>query len=144
MSPAAPTAAGCRWLAVRGAADPRGRINFVETGADLDFPVRRAFWIHGVPAGQNRGHHAHREARLLIVALSGGADLVLDDGRHRETVRLDRPDLGMLVGAWVWHELHDFAADTVVLALASTGYAESDYIRDYDTFLRDVRAKGTS
>jgi hypothetical protein len=130
-------------MALRGAGDPRGRINFVETGTDLPFPLQRAFWIHGVPEGQDRGHHAHREAQLLIVALAGGADLVLDDGHCREIVRLDSPDRGMVVGAWVWHELHRFAAGTVILVLASTAYAESDYIRDYADFGREVREQAT-
>lgn len=141
MTTIAPTVAGCRWLKLRGAADPRGRINFIETVTDLDFPIRRVFWIHGVPAGQNRGHHAHRESRLVLVAVAGGADLVLDDGQRRETLRLDRPDIGMVVEPWVWHELHDLAAGTVVMVLASTGYAESDYIRDYADFLRDVQTR---
>ncbi len=139
--PPSPTVTGCRWVQLRGASDPRGRISFVETGTDLDLPIRRAYWIHGVPVGKGRGHHAHRESRLILMALSGATGLVLDDGQHRETVRLDRPDLGMIVDAWVWHELHDFAAGTVVLVLASTGYAESDYIRDYADFLRDVKTR---
>jgi dTDP-4-dehydrorhamnose 3,5-epimerase-like enzyme len=143
MTPPNPAVTGCRWPRLRGAADPRGNINFVETDTDFDFPIRRAFWIHGVPAGQNRGHHAHRQTRLLMMALSGGTDLVLDDGRRRETVRLERPDLGMIVEPWVWHELHAFAAGTVVLVLASTAYAEADYIRDYATFQRDMQARET-
>jgi hypothetical protein len=142
MTPAAPDVAGCGWLAIRGSADPRGRINFVETGTDLDFSLRRAFWIHGVPAGEDRGHHAHRAARLLVIAVSGAVDLLLDDGRRRETVRLDKPDLGMLVGTMVWHELHRFAAGTVVLVLASTAYAEADYIREYGDFQRAAREEG--
>ena len=75
----------------------------------------------------------------MLAALSGGTDLVLDDGQRRETVRLDRPDLGMIIEPWVWHELHAFAAGTVVLVLASTGYSEADYIRDHADFLRDVK-----
>lgn len=132
---------GCRWVDVRGASDPRGTVSFIETGIDLDFTIRRAFWIHGVPVGQPRGHHAHREVRLAMIAVAGGADLVLDDGVVRETVRLDRPDRAMLVEPWVWHELVDFAASTVVLVLASANYAEADYIRDYDTFRREVKAR---
>jgi hypothetical protein len=141
MTSDSPAVAGCRWMALRGASDPRGSINFVETGLDLDFPLQRAFWIHGVPAGENRGHHAHRAARLLLVALAGGVDLLLDDGRDRATVRLDRPDRGMLVEPWVWHELHAFAPETVVLVLASTGYEEADYIRDYASFRREIEAR---
>ena len=132
---------GCRWIEVRGASDPRGTVSFIETGLDLDFTIRRAFWIHGVPAGQPRGHHAHRDARLAMIAVAGGADLILDDGAVRETVRLDRPDRAMLVEPWVWHELQDFAAATVVLVLASSNYTEADYIRDYDTFRREVKAR---
>jgi hypothetical protein len=132
---------GCRWIDVRGSSDPRGTVSFIETGIDLDFAIRRAFWIHGVPAGQPRGHHAHREVRLAMIAVAGGADLVLDDGAIRETVRLDRPDRAMLVEPWVWHELVGFAAATVVLVLASSNYAEADYIRDYDTFRREVKAR---
>jgi dTDP-4-dehydrorhamnose 3,5-epimerase-like enzyme len=143
MTRARPTIAGCGLLTIRGAADPRGRINFVETGTDLAFPLNRAFWIHGVPAGQDRGHHAHRQAQLMIIALSGAVDLVLDDGRRRETFRLDSPDLGMLVGTMVWHELRAFAAGTVVLVLASTAYAESDYIRDYATFRSEAGVQDT-
>jgi hypothetical protein len=132
---------GCRWIDVRGSSDPRGTVSFIETGIDLDFTIRRAFWIHGVPAGRPRGHHAHREVRLVMIAVAGGADLVLDDGTHRESVRLDRPDRAMLVEPWVWHELVDFAASSVVLVLASANYAEADYIRDYDTFRREVKAR---
>jgi hypothetical protein len=132
---------GCRWVNIRGSSDPRGTVSFIETGIDLDFSIRRAFWIHGVPVGQPRGHHAHREVRLAMIAVAGAADLVLDDGVTRETVRLDRPDRAMLVEPWIWHELVDFAASTVVLVLASANYAEADYIRDYDTFRREVKER---
>jgi hypothetical protein len=132
---------GCSWIDVRGASDPRGTVSFIETGLDLDFTIRRAFWIHGVPVGKPRGHHAHRDARLAMIAVAGAADLILDDGAMRETVRLDRPDRAMLVEPWVWHELQDFAAATVVLVLASSNYTEADYIRDYDTFRREVKAR---
>jgi len=132
---------GCRWVDVRGSSDPRGTVSFIETGIDLDFAIRRAFWIHGVPSGQPRGHHAHRHVRLAMIAVTGGAELVLDDGVTRETVRLDRPDRAMLVEPWVWHELVDFAASTVVLVLASANYEEADYIRDYDTFRREVKER---
>src|ERR1043166_4058989 len=69
---------GCRWVNVRGSSDSRGTVSFIETGIDLDFAIRRAFWIHGVPVGQPRGHHAHRYVRLAMIAVAGGADLVLD------------------------------------------------------------------
>ena len=38
----------------------------------------------------------------------------------------------------VWHELHDFSEDCILLVLASDHYDESDYIRNYDQFLEEA------
>lgn len=38
----------------------------------------------------------------------------------------------------VWHEMHDFSEDCILLVLASDYYDESDYIRNYDQFLKEV------
>lgn len=132
----------CRFVPVRGASDVRGTVNFLEVGREVDFSIRRVFYIHGVPAGQPRGHHGHRELELVLFALAGSCDVIVDDGTERRTLKLDRPELGLYVGPWVWHELVAFAAGTVVLALASAPYDEADYIRDHATFLREVAARG--
>jgi len=133
--------ANCLIVPIRGASDPRGTVNFLEVGREIDFPIKRVFWIHGVPQGRPRGKHGHRQLSLLLIAVSGGCDVVLDDANRTCTVRLERPDHGLLVGPWVWHELHDFAQGTVVLALASGLYDEADYIRDYDAFRAEVAAR---
>ena len=66
--------------------------------------------------------------------------MVLDDGTKRESVWLDRPNKGLMIGNNIWREMHDFSEDCVLLVLASEYYDESDYIRDYETFLRQVNA----
>jgi hypothetical protein len=141
MSESLITVERCRLVPVRGASDPRGTVNFLEVGREVDFPMQRVFYIHGVPAGKPRGQHGHRQVALLLIAVAGGCDVILDDGTRRQILRLDRPDLGLYVGPWVWHELVDFAAGTVVLALASGLYDEADYIRDYATFRNEVASR---
>ncbi|ELB2255183.1 WxcM-like domain-containing protein, partial [Vibrio parahaemolyticus] len=37
-----------------------------------------------------------------------------------------------------WREMHDFSEDCVLMVVASELYDEADYIRDYDTFLKEV------
>ena len=128
----------CRFVPVRGSSDVRGTVNFLEVGRELAFPIRRVFYIHGVLAGQARGHHGHRTLELFLLALAGRCNVIIDDARQRRVVALDRPDLGLYVGPWVWHELVDFAADTVILALASAPYDEADYMRDYESFRREA------
>ena len=131
----------CRWIDVRGAADERGRINFLEAGKDLPFRPQRLFWLHHIAPGQWRGRHGHRESQLALVALHGGCRVHLDDGRTTETVSLDDPARALFVGTWVWHELTDFAPQSAVLALASTLFDEAEYLRDYEAFKREVTSR---
>ena len=41
----------------------------------------------------------------------------------------------------MWREMYDFSPDAVLLVLASDLYDESDYIRDYDEFIKMVNSK---
>ncbi|MCM1310216.1 MAG: FdtA/QdtA family cupin domain-containing protein [Bacteroides sp.] len=116
--------------------DIRGNLTFVEQGNQLPFPISRAYWIYDVPGGENRGEHAHKTLNQLIIALSGSFSVLLDDGNSREVVFLNHPYVGLVVPAGIWHHLYDFSSGAVALALASDIYKESDYIRDYDEFLK--------
>ncbi|CAN5916254.1 N/A [soil metagenome] len=131
----------CRWIDVRGAADERGRLNFLEAGKDLPFQPRRLFWLHHIAPGQWRGRHGHRESELLFVALHGGCRVQLDDGRSREAVMLDDPARALYLGTWVWHELTDFTAGAAILVIASTLYDDGEYLRDYEAFRREAATR---
>jgi dTDP-4-dehydrorhamnose 3,5-epimerase-like enzyme len=128
----------CHWVQVPGAADQRGRVNFLEWGKALDFQPKRLFWLHHVASGQWRGRHGHRDSKLLLIAASGSCRIHLDDGKTKESVLLDDPARALYVAPWVWHELTDFADGTVVLVVASSLYDEAEYLRDYDVFMREV------
>ena len=39
----------------------------------------------------------------------------------------------------MWREMYDFSEDAVLMVLASELYDESDYIRNYDDFLKFVK-----
>jgi hypothetical protein len=129
---------GCRWIEVPGAADARGRVNFLELGKGLDFQPKGMFWLHHVAPGQWRGRHGHRESKLILIATNGSCRAHLDDGVVKETVSLDDPTRALYVAPWVWHELTDFAAQTAVVVIASTLFEEAEYLRDYEAFKREV------
>jgi hypothetical protein len=133
-------ARNCRWIDVPGAADARGRVNFLELGKALDFQPKRLFWLHHVAPGQWRGRHGHRESELLLIAVNGSCRAHLDDGSDKQAVMLDDPARALFIGTWVWHELTDFAPGTVVMVIASTLYDEAEYLRDYEVFRREVGA----
>jgi UDP-2-acetamido-3-amino-2,3-dideoxy-glucuronate N-acetyltransferase len=73
--------------------------------------------------------------KQVAVCLAGSCRFVLDDGRNKEKVVLDRPTEGLVIDSVVWREMHDFSDDCVLLVIASEHYEESDYIRDYDALI---------
>ena len=122
-------------LAVRG--DDRGSLIALEgRSAQVPFDIARVYYVFATAVGIDRGFHAHHALRQLAIAVSGSCTMFLDDGRETREVRLDRPDLGLVIGPMVWREMRDFSADCVLLVLADAKYDEADYIRDYDMFIR--------
>ena len=61
--------------------------------------------------------------------------MLMDNGIDKQVVCLDQAAKGLKIPPMVWHEMHDFSKDCVLLVLASEYYDESDYIRDYEQFL---------
>lgn len=111
-----------------------GNITVVTGNETLPFPIRRIYYLYDVPGGEERGGHAHRDLHQLIVAVSGSFEVMLDDGKNKKIVRLNRPDYGLLVTPGIWRELFEFSSGSVCLVLASEVYSENDYLRDYSEF----------
>jgi dTDP-4-dehydrorhamnose 3,5-epimerase-like enzyme len=134
---AAPSSvAGCAVVALPRIRDPRGNLTFIESERHVPFVVRRTYWIYDVPGGEVRGGHAYRELDEMVVSLSGSFDVVLDDGRDKRVVSLNRSYYGLLVPRMIWRHLENFSTNAVGLVLASTAYDAADYIRDYEEFRR--------
>ncbi|GAK89664.1 hypothetical protein JCM19297_1492 [Nonlabens ulvanivorans] len=113
--------------------DPRGNLAVIE-GDTIPFKMERVYYLYDVPSSSQRGGHAHKELRQLIVALSGSFDVVLDDGKEQKTITLNKPDKGLLIPTMVWRELENFSSGSVCMVVASMDFSEDDYIRDYNDF----------
>ena len=124
-----------RWIELPKRADERGTLTIVGHD-DIPFSVARLFYVRNVPAGLERGGHAHRVTEQFLIAIAGSFSLDLTDGKQTRSFRLDNPDRGIYVPPMIWDRLHDFTTEAVCMVLASTQYAESDYIRRWDEFLR--------
>jgi len=115
--------------------DERGNLSVIEEMKDIPFKVKRAYWIYDVPGGEARGGHAYRENQEFIVALSGSFDVVLDDGKEKQTFHLNRSYYGLFVPKGIWREMDNFSTNSLALVLSSTKYDVNDYVRDYDEFI---------
>ncbi len=129
----------CRLVELPKISDPRGNLTFIEGRSHVPFDIARVYYLYDVPGGESRGGHAHRELQQLIVAMSGSFAVVLDDGRARKTVTLNRSYIGLYLPKLIWRELVDFSSGAVCAVMASHRYDEADYFRDYDAFLAAVR-----
>jgi hypothetical protein len=125
----------CRLIELPKISDPRGNLTFIEGGEHLPFDIKRVFYLYDIPTGENRGAHAHKQLHQFLICLSGSFDVALDDGFERQNIHLNRPWKGLYIPPMIWASEINFDPGSVCLVMASAGYDESDYIRDYAEFI---------
>ena len=118
--------------------DDRGSLIALEGSKIIPFDIKRVYYIFATKEGVSRGFHAHRNLKQVAVCVTGSCRFVLDNGKQRKEVVLDKSTTGLLIEGLIWREIHDFSPDCVLMVLASEYYNELDYIRDYDDFLEFV------
>lgn len=117
--------------------DRRGNLSVVEQLNQVPFKIQRAFWIYDVPGDAVRGGHAFRETEEFVVALSGSFDVVLHDGEKEQVFHLNRSYYGVYVPKMMWREMRNFSTNSLALVVASTPYAEDDYIMEFEQFVHE-------
>lgn len=127
----------CRLIDLPKISERKGAITFIYGAEHVPFQVHRIFYIYDVPGGEGRGAHAHRSLHQFLVSVMGAFDVVLDDGVEVKRVRLDRAYYGLHVPPMIWAHEENFSSGGICLVLASHPYDEADYIRDYETFLKE-------
>ena len=136
--------------------DAEGNLTFIYQNIHVPFEINRVFYSYDIPGGEERGGHAHKECHQFIIAASGSFEVVLDDdqfiiaasgsfevvlddGTNKRTVALNRPFWGLHVPPGIWSSEQGFSSGSICLVLASHGYDEDDYIRNYDEFLEYIK-----
>ena len=114
--------------------DPRGNLSVIEKEV-VPFEIKRVYYLYDVPAGAERGGHAHKKLQQFLVALSGSFDVILNDGKEEKIVTLNKPYQGLLITNGIWRELKNFSSGAVCLVVASDVFEEADYIREFHEFL---------
>ena len=113
--------------------DRRGNLSVIEKDT-IPFEIKRVYYLYDVPAGAERGGHAHKILQQFLVAISGSFDVILNDGKIETKVTFNKPYEGLLIKNKTWRELKNFSSGAVCLVLASEVFREDDYIRDFDDF----------
>ncbi|MCI8377735.1 MAG: WxcM-like domain-containing protein [Lachnospiraceae bacterium] len=115
--------------------DERGMLVALEEYGDIPFEIKRVYFMYDTKKDVHRGFHAHKNLEQILICIHGSCKVLLDNGKEKKIVSLEKPYEGLYVSSNMWCEMYDFSEDAVLLVLASDIYREEDYIRDYDEFL---------
>ncbi len=131
----------CKLLSFDDLGDERGKLVVIEGGQAIPFEIRRVFYIYGSDESVVRGQHANRESEFVLINVAGTSRVKMSDGDEEVVVELNRPMMGVYIPRMVWKEMYDFSPDSVLLVLASTHYDGSEYIRDHDEYIREIKGQ---
>lgn len=126
----------CKIIELPRFLDARGNLSFVEQMNHIPFEIKRTYWIYDVPGGEARGGHAFRKNEEFIVALSGAFDVIVDDGKEKKRLALNRSYYGLYIPAGLWRTMKNFSTNSLALEFGSIHYDRADYVEDYDQFLK--------
>jgi len=113
-----------------------GNITPVNNLIEVPFDVKRIFYLYDIPGGESRGAHAHKQCHQFVVAASGSFEMLLDDGKIKRLIQLNRPYNGLYIPPMIWASEINFSSGAICLVLASHLYDKDDYIREYETYKR--------
>lgn len=116
--------------------DNRGFLVPFEKEQNVPFDIKRFYYIYGSASDQRRGFHAHKQLKQLLIAISGSVRICCEWNGKKENFILNSPNKGLIIEGMVWHIMDEFSKDCVLAVLASDYYDESDYVRDYNEFLK--------
>lgn len=129
----------CKIIDLPKIEDHRGNLTFIEQSRHIPFEIKRVYYLYDVPGGGVRGGHAHKQQHEFVIAANGSFDVVLKDENQSIRHHLNRSYYGLYLPPMTWRELDNFSSGSICLVMASDYFAEEDYIRDYDDFLRDFK-----
>lgn len=122
------------WIQLPNLGDHRGALVVAEADKHIPFEIKRLYYIFGVQPDLPRGFHAHKELQQVAFCIQGNCKMLMDNGIKKEEVLLNQSNKGLKIPPMVWHEMHDFSQDCILLVLANEHYDEFDYIRNYEEF----------
>lgn len=126
------------WIELTNLGDHRGSLVVAEANRNIPFSIQRLYYIFGAQPDVPRGFHAHKELQQIAFCIQGSCKILMNNGKEKQEVLIGQPNKGLFIPPMVWHEMHGFSEDCILLVLASDHYDESDYIRNYDQFLEEA------
>ncbi|MEA9598553.1 FdtA/QdtA family cupin domain-containing protein [Polynucleobacter sp. AP-Sanab-80-C2] len=112
-----------------------GSLTVLEGLKNVPFEIARVFFVLA-DSNSIRGNHSHIECSQLLVCLSGSIDVKCDDGKNKKVFSLSNPNVGLVIPPGIWASQYYREDNSVLAVLCDKKYVASDYIRNYEVFLK--------
>lgn len=116
--------------------DVDGNLAVLEAEKQIPFKIERIFYEYNVDENCVRGKHANKHSKFCLIAVAGSCDVIVEDGKDKVTYKLDQPNKVLFLDKMVWKTMTHFSKDCVLLVLSDSAYDKSEYIRDFDEYLK--------
>ena len=115
----------------------------VEGLKDVPFEIKRVFYIFGKGnVGAVRGKHSNRRSEFVLFNVKGKSKVkTIDEDRNEVIYELNEPNQAIYLPKMVWKEMYDFSEDSVLMVLTNEYYDATEYIRDFDEFVRVMKTE---
>lgn len=100
----------------------------------LDYKIKRIFFVNSKLL-QIRGNHAHKNCIQSLICISGSIEVSLDNLKNKKTIILNSPKECLTIYPNTWSS-QTYQANSTLMVLCSEPYDESDYIRDYNQYIK--------
>ena len=129
---------------IRSNQEDDGRLLVVEgESQSIPFEIKRIFWVRDVKAGAKRGNHATKRTKLVLIAVTGSCDVVVNDGKTETMYHLEDPTKGLYIDEMLWRTMQNFTPDCVVEAVCDHKYAPGDETyEDFEEYLKALEEIG--
>ena len=130
-----PRVQGVRWVKMTRRGNNKGQSIAGEWKTDWPFNPIHVEFVFNLPDTAIRSHHAYRECHQLLLCLTGGLKILVDNGTIREELLIHHPEHALYVPNGIWTCQYGFQPNTVLAIFASHEFDEADIVRDYRNFL---------
>lgn len=113
-----------------------GSLSFFEKDKEIDFDIKRIYFIYEFSKENRRGFHAHKKLKQVMFCPYGKIQVEFTDGKIRQPYLLDDPTKILVIEKGYWREFISLEEGSILCVGASDVYDEKDYIRNYDEYLK--------
>lgn len=125
---------------IRCVSEADGELIVAESGNQIPFDIKRIFCVRNVGEGQERGTHATKKTKLVLVPLTGACEVEVDTGSKKEIFYMDSPSRGLYIDEMIWRTMRNFTPDCVMMAMADQIFdPENETYDNYEEFISALK-----